>query len=297
MRPVSDRPVDRKRLFEALVALREAEDPSAPTLWPEWNDVSHWLDVRFGARERDHDEIRQRTLLRVMRHVESLEAKGPAGAEAWLRRIYERLRIDRIRARKRDPVEEGLRVVRNDGALPPVDRLRAPEPARAIDEDEALAAAMARVVDAVDHWLEGHVKNAQKRLGDRQRAQVALASIVWGLGYEGIVERLGLEPPPGRPTVYKWVERGREQVLRPALAFWAETARDDEAVVLLTGALGELLDGSRRADAGKPRPARRKKRPAPATGDGVPVSRAPGETSVQAGSRPRSRSRRKGRSR
>ena len=107
---------------------------------------------------------------------------------------------------------------------------------------------IAQVLERVAVWIAHNVKSPVKRQGDLRRAQVALLANVRGFGYDAIVEALSVTPPPSKAAVYKWIERGREQVLLPALSEWEHP---------VAAALIEQLIDSRRGDAGKPRPKRR----------------------------------------
>lgn len=250
--------VDRKRLFEALVALREAADPSAPTLRPEWRDISRWLEATYGRADRDHADVLQLTLIRVLEKIRSLEAGSPPQAEKWLRTVYERKRIDLFRKRSRNPVEKGLRVVRGGDDEPsPIERLRAADRSPDVDEDEVLGDYLRQARDAVDRWLESRIADPTKRFAARRRAEVAILAGILERGYDEIVAAIGEEPPPSKAALYKWVERGREQVLLPALAEWVE-ALEDETALAFALELRRVLESSRRSDAGKPRPSRRK---------------------------------------
>ncbi len=263
---MTERPLDREALFEALSALRGAPDPSAPVLAWAWHSVNGFVDHRLRRPSRAHDDVRQRTLIKVLRGVAGMQADTPAGAEGWLRTVYRSARTEHHRGL--DPVREALRHERGDEGLGPrVDRLAALPPERTEDDVARLEAAREAVLGRVDAWLEANVTKPSKRVGDRRRAAIAWTANVLGRDVEAIRESFGIEEK--RDTVYKWIERGREQVLLPAMAAWErelEAAGEDAAV---PQALSEILRGARRADAGKARPGRRS------------VSRAQDGTSVQ----------------
>lgn len=248
---MTHRPVDREALFEALCALRDASDATAPQLGWAWRTVDRFLDLRCRRPEREHDDVRQRALLKVMGGVARMRAETAAGAEGWLRKVHQS--ATREHHRRRDPVGEALkRTGTRDGeGTSLVERLAAPEQART-EHDEALVESVREVLlDRVDAWLEENVSRPSKRAGDARRAQIAWMANVLGRDLDAIRAQLGIDPK--RDTLYKWVERGREQVLLPVVRAWAE--EDDGSEV--PAALLSILEGSRRSDAGKPRPRRR----------------------------------------
>jgi len=238
-------------LLEILTALKEADEPSAPQLAWAWRGLSDHIDRRYRLGEREHADVRQRTLLKVMGAVAGMDADAPGRAEAWLRRVHRSARADHHRNLGDKLMDRALRATPKDGdgtwierVGPKVDPVESPP----VDEEAALDAALASVLERASAWIDDNVENKAKRAGDLRRAQVSLLANVRGHGYDAIVDELGLDPPPSKSAVYKWIERGREQVLLPALEGWEHPA---------THALVELLVGSRRADAGKPRPRRR----------------------------------------
>lgn len=251
---MTERGLDRERLFEALDALRGARDASGPETGWAWRVVDRWIDARLKRPPREHDDIRQRTLIKVMKGVAGMQADTPPAAEAWLRRVHRSATNEHHRGH--DPVTVGLRTERRDddgrGVL---ERLAAPEPERNEADRRLVDAAVAAVLERVERWLEQEVRSPTKRLGDRRRAECALMANVLGLEPDEIAARLEVEV--SRSALYKWVERGREGVLMPVLEAWAAQQEDDPEGARLAVALGQILRGARRSDAGKPRPGRR----------------------------------------
>lgn len=250
---MTERAVDRDRLLEALVTLRDANDPSSPELAWAWRAVDAWVDRRHRRPEREHDDVRQRTLMKVMRGVGGMQADTAAGAAGWLRRVHDSAVYEHHRGH--DPVAVGLKHERRDErGRGVIDRIAAPAPDRSAEDRRRVDAALTAVLERVERWLEDNVSRASKRIGDRRRAECALMANVLGHEPDEIAEAMGLEV--SRSALYKWIERGREEVLLPTLAAWAGDGDDPEGA-RLAGALGEILEGARRSDAGKPRPGRR----------------------------------------
>lgn len=250
---MSDPALDKTQLLDALQALRDARDPSRPEMGWAWRVVNGWMDTRYRRPPREHDDVRQRALIKVMRGVGRMQADTPAGGEAWLRRVHKSALLEHHRGH--DPVSLGLsRERRDEDGRGAVDRLAAPDAERSEGDRRLLDATLAAVLERVDRWLAAHVRRPTKRVGDRRRAQCALMANVLGHEPDEIVETLGVEV--SRSALYKWIERGREEVLIPALIAWSEDGEDPEGA-RLAGSIREILEGTRRSDAGKPRPARR----------------------------------------
>ena len=251
---MSQPPVDKDRLLEALETLRDARDPAAPAVGWAWRTVDTWIDRRLRLRDDEHDDVRQRALLKVMRGVSNMSADTPAGAVAWLRTVHRSAKMEHHRGL--DPVSAGLKTERRDAkGRTEVERLVAGEPERSDDDRERLDRVIVAVLERVERWLDENVSRPSKRVGDRRRAECALMANVMGLEPDEIEERLGTGA--SRSALYKWIERGRESVLLPVLETWAAEAEDDPEGARVAEALREILEGSRRADAGKPRPGRR----------------------------------------
>lgn len=235
-------------LFDALVALRDAPDPAHPALGWAWREVHTFVSTRLRGASPDADDIGQLTLWKVMKGVRNVAAETPAGAEAWLRQVHRSAVADHHR--KRDPVKGALD--RGDERGPSVvERLAAPEPERREDDEARLDTVTEALMDRVEDWLAVHVSRPSKRRGDRQRAQVAWMANVLGKDTPTIATELGLGQ--SRDTLYKWIERGREQVLLPVITAWE--AESEDATV--PREIRSILESTRRADAGKPRPDRR----------------------------------------
>lgn len=238
-------------LLDVLTALKQAPNPAARNLDWAWRGLSEHIDRRYPLPDREHDDVRQRTLLKVFGAVDRMEADTPGRAEAWLRRVHRSARMDHHRTRNSALIDQALKTTPKDAdpewferAMPSAE----PFEDHTRDDDAALEGVISVVLDRVAQHLVDNVKSLPKRQGDYRRAEVALLASVRGEAYEGIVAKLGLDPPPSRGAVYKWIERGREQVLLPALEGWTHPA---------AASLVEHLTSTRRADAGKPRPARR----------------------------------------
>jgi DNA-directed RNA polymerase specialized sigma24 family protein len=234
---------------DALFALRDAPDRSASSLGWAWRTLDEVLArTKPLPPARDREDVRQRALLRVLRYVGGLEAETAASAWAWLQRVHRTAFLDHVRLQGRRAMDRALATTPRGGRESFIDTLPMPDESPPTHDLGQLDAALQRVLERVAVWLETQVSRPAKRAGDYRRAQVALLANVRGLGRAEICAELGLDDPPSAATLYKWVERGRETVLIPALEDW-----DDP----IAAGLRQTLTAARRGDAGRPRPGRR----------------------------------------
>lgn len=239
-------------LLESLSALRDADDPASAQLGWAWRSLSDHLDRRYRLDHRVQDDVRQRTLLKVMGAVAGMEADTEGRAEAWLRRVHNSAHIDHHRSRGSKLMDQALKATPRDGSSGWLERVGPrveAQDARPEDEGAAVEAALDAVLERAAAYLGETVAQPKKRQANLLRAQVALMANVRGMETPAIIEALDRDPPPTKGAVYKWVERGREQVLLPALEGWDHPVAE---------ALGAHLEGCRRGDAGKARPNRQK---------------------------------------
>ncbi len=239
-------------LLDALRALRDAPDSSRGDLAWAWRAVSDHIDRALRRPEREHDDVRQRTLLKVWRGLTALHANDARSAEAWLRTVHRSAVAEHHRSIGSRMMDRALRATPRDDAGAFLERTAPREPdveseppfdARSPELDAVLDAMLERAAS----WLEAEVARPEKRQGDYLRAQAAILANVRGLDAAAIAEALGAGEMT-RPSIYKWVERGRERVLLPALAEWDHPA---------AAALAAHFVASRRADSGRARPGRR----------------------------------------
>ena len=242
-------------LFEHLCVLRDAEDPSHPSLGARWRYVADWVERAFPGGGDEGEDARQETLISLLRNVSRMQAVAPLQAAKWISTILRRKRIDAIRVRNNDPVRQALRFESNrEDATPTIERL-------GCDGIRELTPAMldglvTLVLGHVHRALEATVKSAAKRQLRRTQAQAALLRLVCGWNAEEITKALDYGEPIAKDRLYKWIERGRAPVLT-GLERWAAEAEGDEVGVVEV--LREIVE-DRRADAGKPRLERRKTR-------------------------------------
>jgi len=244
-----------QRLFVALVALRDAAQKTGPATDRHWRVVYDWLEATFVPRRADDSELTQRAVLRVMDAVGGLEATSPRAAARWLGTIRKRIAMDasrtRIRARERQ-VGIGSRV----GEVELVDEGPRPDEGGGRGDAHARLEALEESLrDRIGTLVDARTQDARKRVGDRLRADAAIARAVHRRGEAEIRDALGAAAPPSRDALYKWVERGRELVLATLDAWAAEPGLSPEQLELLAVYRGILA--GRRVDAGKARPARR----------------------------------------
>lgn len=199
------------------------------------------------------EDARQEALLSLMKHVTGMRAETAGQAAAWVKTIVRHKRLDVYRARRRDPVTSGLGSSDDE----PWDRL-------ASDDRPSLRAdALHRLAETwLEHChraLEFDVAGARRRAMKRLQAQAAVLRLLLGCEADEIAETLVTPSPPSKEQIYKWVERGRA-TLQLGLAHWKDVSAKEEreAMEPVWEVLNELT-ATRRADAGRPRPARRKR--------------------------------------
>jgi DNA-directed RNA polymerase specialized sigma24 family protein len=251
--------VDPIVLFDALLRLKAADDLNASSLRDDWQVVDRALRslaerARIGMSSDRHD-AHQHSLLGVLAGVRRLEAQEPRSAAAWLRTIYDHALIDHLRKQK-------LRRELLDGAAeggarrPTLDEL----PAKAADDPRIHdPAALAPFEEALFEVLEEYV---ERTVRPRHRAHALIKA---QLAYRWHVRRepmdaLQEDAGVSRDTLYQWLHRGRVNALHPAVLAWLEALPDDTAERAFALELARLLDDADRADAGRPRPERRKEK-------------------------------------
>jgi DNA-directed RNA polymerase specialized sigma24 family protein len=226
----------REELFGALVQLRES--PSSPN-----GGASHAWDVVVRHVHRmlptDCEDERQAALLAVLESVGALRATSPASAAGWVRTICRNHRVDAHRAR-----HVGRDKSYDDGR------------AHSTGEPDLPAELAERVLDAfalrVDAHLERSLLRPATRARRRTQAMVALRRLALEETLPEIAEHLSLDVSLDLLT--KWVERGRAVVL----ATIAHDREREPDVADFFAPLAELAL-ERRADAGRPRPERRRR--------------------------------------
>lgn len=241
------------------MALRDATDACGPRFERRWREVARWLEQAFPGHAPDAEDARQEALISLMRHVGAMRAESPLQAVKWVSTIVRRKRLDALRARGRDPVHEALaRAPRGVDDPSPLERLVADEE-RALDPRE-VERLVTTVLEHVHRALEETEPNALRRQLRRTQAHAALLRLVRGADADAIATALEQGEPIGRDRVHKWVERGRP-VVALGLERWARVARADEREEIepVIAALRQLVQ-ERRADAGVPRPDRRRER-------------------------------------
>lgn len=242
-------------LYEHLCALRDADDPVHPRHDRRWRFVSDWLAKAFPGGGEEGRDARQETLISLMRHVAGMQAEGPKQAAKWVSTIHKRKRIDELRAQKNDPVRDALKgESRRADATPMLDRI-AGDGLRELTP-RMLEGLVTLALEHTHRALEEQVKSGAKRQLRRVQAQATLLRLVCGWNAEAIAAALDFGEPIGNDRLYKWIERGRAPV-EMGLDRWASLAEGEEVGVIEV--LREIV-AERRADAGVPRPDRRRER-------------------------------------
>lgn len=260
--------VDPLATYEALNALRAADDSSAPRLTWAWEAVMRALHALSRqsriATAADREDARQEAFLKVQRAVRDLKAETPPAAVAWLRTIYDRVLYDLFRARqRRGEILEPL--ARGDDRPSRLEQTPAPrqEDAR-IHDLSALQTFEEALLDAVEDYVARTVK-VQHREQALLKAHLAYRKVVKREPTEALQREAG---DVSLQTLYQWTRRGRAQVLLPAVLAWLEALRPDTDAHDFASELATILRGADRADAGQERPARRKKNDEPPVSPG-----------------------------
>lgn len=240
-------------LYETLDALRRSDDPFAPAHERRWRWLLGWVRARSHvlARGGSREDVEQETLLAIGRHVRQMEADNPLAAAKWVSIILRRKHVDALRDLAGDPVARGLASGADES---PLDELAAEEPLPA--PHAVLADRYERMERAVLDFVEQSEPNILARVTRRAQARAAFYRLVLDLDAEGVESRLRLPEPVGKDRLYKWIERGRPLVAAAMRAWAARHPSDEEVAELAKVAIG--LVEERRADAGKPRPSRRR---------------------------------------
>lgn len=221
---------------ELLAALRQVAQASEA-------DVRSWLVIECYVRrclpEARDEDIRQNVLLTILVHAHTLRTNDPPGACAWVHAVCRSQLVNELRSRYR------MRFVSIDDAAGR-ELLVAP---RAIPPE--LAEPLLR---SLDELVVRHVRERHGDANARARRTAQARAAVRRLVLEETLPEVIAIAPVSLPLLAKWIERGRTVVLD---AIDAERERDPDRAELFEPIA--TLMRKRRADAGKPRPARRKR--------------------------------------
>jgi DNA-directed RNA polymerase specialized sigma24 family protein len=220
-------------LFLALDAARTERDRTSSRAAEAWRTID--AHVRRVLPREEQADARQDALVAIHGALQSLRATSPASVGSWVRTICRNLEIDghrRARCSTAVPFEE-----RFGG------RAAATTPAIAVEQAQVVIDAF---VERVDQHLGTRLRSRSTR---RVQAVVALRRLALDESLPEIAARLDLSISPVLLT--KWIERGRRVIIetvegeadRDLADFYEPLAR---------------LARERRADAGIPRPSRRK---------------------------------------
>ncbi len=237
------------RLYRALDALRRASRSERRTMNAEWRYITRWLTCYAGRRPGASEAV-QYALMRVSRGIDGLEARSPARAASWLRRVLTTGFHDVARDAKNEPVVAALRALSPEARDRALLRLVAPTPDRHLTP-EMLDACMRLVATLVADWTAATIPSPAHRKSARLRARVALLRHLRGLDLDELRHAIGR--PVARDTLYKWFERGRDDVLLPALAAWSSAPARTEEELTFAEALREALLSTRRPRSRRPR--------------------------------------------
>ncbi len=246
-------------LYGHLTALRDAADPADPRHARRWREIARWLEQAFPGTTRDGEDARQEALVSLVRHVPHMRAESPLQAAKWISTIVRHKRVDALRARGKDPVHQALeREGRRDDGTTSLDRLSVWNTLPA--DPSVLDRLVTTLLEQVHRALEETERNAAKRQLRRTQAHATLLRLVCEADAETIAGAIDHGEPVTKDRLYKWVERGRA-VVELGVDRWERTAdrEEMEEIAPVLSALRDLV-AERRADAGVPRPDRRRER-------------------------------------
>lgn len=242
-------------LYEQLCALRAADDPTDPQHGHRWRVVADWVERAFPGGGSEGEDARQETMIGLLRNVGRMQAEAPLQCAKWVSTIFRRKRVDALRVMMNDPVRQAMRrEPKQVDSTPLLDRIHCD--GRPSLTPAALESLVTLVLGHVHRAIDEATESASKRQLRRTQAQATLLRLICGWSADAIAEALDYGEPINRDRIYKWVERGRAPVDR-GLDEWARTAEGEEVAVIEV--LREIVE-DRRADAGAPRPRRRKDR-------------------------------------
>ncbi len=220
-------------LFFALDVARTEPNRTSPRAIGAWRTIE--AHVRRVLPRSEQADARQDALVAILGALDSLRAIRPSASGAWVRTICRHAEID------------GHRRARSSLTVPFEPRVRgyhtATPPALALEH-------LHFVVDAFIERIDHHLAAAPRpRSMQRMQAIVALRRLALDESLPEIATELDLTISPVLLT--KWIERGRKVIIETVDS---EVERD----------LADLFEPfarlarERRADAGIPRPSRRK---------------------------------------
>lgn len=241
-------------LFDALCTLRDAGDPWDPRYDAEWRVIDRYVHTSWPGGGPEGEELRQETMFAIARSVSRMEAAHPLQAAKWVATIRRHKKIDARRAWHADPVARWL----DRGEERALDRVVAHEHRPSIASN-AVEQVIDQVLIEVDVMLSERERDPAQRHLDRLRARAAIRRLVLRADFDELLAALDAGEPLSPDRVYKWVERGRPIVLA-ALERWAARAAEEPAELEIVRTLREIVE-ARRADAGQPRPGRRRGSP------------------------------------
>lgn len=222
----------------------------APHHAPAWGIVRAW--IRGRGRGADAEDIEQEALFAVMRNVQRMTAEVPLAAAKWISTILRHKHIDQIRARNVDALDHGLA---HSADHDPLESVQADSEVRATPE--MLEDRYGRIEEAILRFVEESESRPSLRLTKRAQGRAAFYRLVREFDSDDVEAAIAFPEPIGKDRLYKWIERGREVVAQAMDAWQARAPHDAEVAAIRDVVVDTML--ARRADAGQPRPERRKR--------------------------------------
>ena len=244
-------------LYAALDELRSTSNPALPRHEAAWRVVGTFLKR---IDPRSEEDVRQETLIRLLRRVGTFAGRTPGEAVGWLRTVHKRRARDVWRKNENEPTRTALldERARATGEAPLIDRVESPIVRPPNQREAMIEGARDALFTRLEEHLLATTPNAKLREMRRVHARVAWLRLIAEADATEIERALTPTPVSSRDQLYKWVERGRI-LLIDVLDGWIPMVEgemeEDDRHVLTT--LREIF-AARRADAGIARPDRRK---------------------------------------
>lgn len=244
-------------LFDALTTLRGVQKLDDPRWKSAWDAVRDFLSKLwrpgYGLRIQ-RDDVEQETLVKIFRNVAKLEATTPEQAAAWVKRIHRNTVYDASRRHNTDPLG---RRRQHDEQLDPLERLPSPEKDGVERLDPAaLEEERQKFFDALEDFLEATVKNHRQRAERYRWSESAYAVYVLERPHDEVRQQCG--PVPSVAAFAQRLHRARTKILLPLCQQLLAEHEVDTPSYRFVATLDAIFCKKERADAGKPRPNRKK---------------------------------------
>jgi len=207
----------------------------------------------------DAQDDAQETALKLLGALPDARLPTPAASFAWLRRVAKNVRLDRFRREKskrqtREGYGQERRIQRQPSASSePVGSRSVVE---TVDPTEALEPHRVALFAQIESFLEQ--RQQRTRHTWYRNAELAWKRHVADEMLDELARGAGAAAK-NKTTLSQWIKRGREDVILPSLRRWRDAlASGEDAGGDAVEAMIAFFEQTRRADAGRARPARRR---------------------------------------